>query len=123
MDAPLAFLLKLVGTTARIGAIIALTGLALSVLVQYQIQPFQTLAGTILYQTIIVAGVMGLFIVIVEICIAVGRKINQLAKTKVIFIEQEGGFWSYVKGDGVIQLQTVLHLTNQNADDVIVSRP
>jgi hypothetical protein len=118
---PLAFLLKLIGTTARIGAIIALTALALCVLVQGQIQPFATLAGTTLYQTIIVAGMIGLCTVIVEIFIAVGREINERIKTKMLFIEQPGS-WSYVEKDGVLQLHAVLHVTNQKSEDAIVTR-
>jgi hypothetical protein len=57
---PVAFLLKFIGTTARIGAIITLTALGLGILVQSEIQPFATLAGTTLYQMMIVAGMIGL---------------------------------------------------------------
>jgi hypothetical protein len=60
--------------------------------------------------------------VIVEILITIGRKINERIKTKVLFIEQPGGFWSYVEKDGVLQLHEVLHVTNQKSEDVIVTR-
>ena len=109
---PLAFFLKLIGTTARIGAIIALTALALWVLVQVQIQPFATLAGTALYQTIIVAGMIGLCTVIVEIFIAISREINARIKAKVLFIEQPGGFWNYVEkdGSGLLRCPRLVHI-------------
>ena len=102
MDAALAFLSKLLGTTARIGAIIALTALTLMLLVQAQIQPFAQLAGTTLYQTIIVAGVVGACTVVVEIFIALRRLIKERAQRKLVFIEQPGGFWDYVEKDGVL---------------------
>jgi hypothetical protein len=123
MDAALAFLLKLLGTTARIGAVIALTAFALCLLAQAQIQPFAQLAGTTLYQTIIVAGVVGASTLIVEIFISLYRLINERLKQKVIFIEQPGGFWDYVETDGVLQLQALLHLTNKNSRHLIISRP
>jgi hypothetical protein len=123
MDAALTFLLKLLGTTARIGAVIALTALTLGLLVQAQIQPFAQLAGSTLYQTIIVAGVVGVCTVVVEIFIALRRLINDRAKRKLVFIEQPGGFWDYVEKDEVLQLHAVLHVTNKNSVAVIISRP
>jgi hypothetical protein len=123
MDAALAFLLKLLGTTARIGAVIALTALTLGLLVQAQIEPFAQLAGTTLYQTIIVAGVVGVCTVVVEIFIALRRLITERAQRKLVFIEQPGGSWDYVEKDGVLQLHGVLHVTNKNSDAVIISRP
>jgi hypothetical protein len=114
--------LKLIGTTARIGAITALTALLLWALVQGQIHPFATLAGTTLYQTIIVAGMIGLCTVIVEVVIAISRMVRERVKTKVLFIEQPGGLWSYVDKDGVLQLHSVLHVTNQKDEDAIVTR-
>jgi hypothetical protein len=123
MDAALAFLSKLLGTTARIGAIIALTALTLIVLVQAQIQPFAQIAGTTLYQTIIVAGIVGASTVVVEIFIALRRLLKERAQRKLVFIEQPGGFWDYVEKDGVLQLHAVLHVANNNCDGVIISRP
>lgn len=123
MDAALTFLLKLLGTTARIGAVIALAALALGLLIQARIQPFAQLAGTTLYQTIIVAGVIGVSIVVVDIFIQLHRLINDWAQRKLVFIEQPGGFWDYVEKDGVLQLHSVLHVTNKNCDPVIISRP
>jgi hypothetical protein len=123
MDAALAFLLKLLGTTARIGAVIALTAPTLGLLVQAQIQPFAQLADTTLYPTIMVAGVVGVCTVVVEIFIALRRLINERAQRKLVFIEQPGGFWDYVEKDGVLQLHAVLHVANNNCDGVIISRP
>jgi hypothetical protein len=123
MDAALTFLLKLLGTTARIGAVIALTALTLGLLVQARVQPFAQLAGTTRYQTIIVAGVVGVSIVVVEVFIALRRLISERAKRKLVFIEQPGGFWGYVEKDGVLQLHAVLHVTNKDCDAVIISRP
>lgn len=122
MDA-LTFLLKLIGTTARIGAVIALTALTLGLLVQVRVPPFAQLAGTTLYQTIIVAGIVGVSIVVVEIFIVLHRLINERIKRKLVFIEQPGAFWDYVEKDGVLQLHAVLHVTNKNSHAVIISRP
>jgi len=119
----LAFLLRFIGTTARIGAVIALTALALGLLVQAQVPPFVQLAGTTLYQTIIVAGIVGASTVVVEIFIGLHRLIKESMKRKLVFIEQPGGFWDYVGKDGVLQLHAILHVTNQNSDAVIISRP
>jgi hypothetical protein len=93
----LAFLLRLIGTTARIGAVIALTALALGLLVQAQVPPFVQLAGTTLYQTIIVAGIVGASTVVVEIFIGLHRLIKESMKRKLVFVEQPGGFWDYVE--------------------------
>jgi hypothetical protein len=123
MDAALTFLLKLLGTGARIGTVIALTAFALCLLVQAQVQPFPQLAGTTLYQTVIVAGVVGFSIVVVEIFIALYRLINEWSKRKLLFIEQPGGFWTYIERDGLLRLQAVLHVTNKNFRVVIISRP
>jgi hypothetical protein len=122
MDA-LTFLLRLIGTTARIGAVIALTALVLGLFVQAGIPPFAQLAGTTLYQTIIVAGIVGISIVVVEIFIALYRRINERMRRKLVFIEQPGGFWDYVEKDGVLQLQAVLHVTNINTYALTISRP
>jgi hypothetical protein len=98
MDAALTFLLKLLGTTARIGAITALTALALCLLVQGQIQPFAQLAGTTLYQTIIVAGIVGFCTVVVEIVIALGRLINDRARRKLVLSNNLAAFGITSKG-------------------------
>jgi hypothetical protein len=123
MEAAFTFLLKLLGTKARIGGVIALTALTLGLFVQARVQPFAQLAGTTLYQTIIVAGIVGVSIVVVEIFIALYRLINERVERKLVFIEQPGGFWDYVEKDGVLQLHAVLHVTNKDCHAVIISRP
>jgi hypothetical protein len=91
--------------------------------VQARVQPFAQFAGTTLYQTIIVAGIVGVSIVVVEMFIAIYRLIKGKVKRKLIFIEQPGGFWDYVEKDGVLQLYAVLHVTNIDCHAVIISRP
>lgn len=120
---PLTFLLRLIGTTARIGAVIALTALTLGLLVQARIPPFAQLADTTLYQTIIVAGVVGFSIVVIEIFVASYRLTKERMKRKLVFIEQPGGFWRYIGEDGVLQLRAVLHVTNKSSHAVVISQP
>jgi hypothetical protein len=75
----LSFLAKLIGTTARVGAAFALLAAVTYVCRKAGIDVFAALPDG-LYQAIVVAGLLGAAIVLVEFVIQVGRGLRQIGK-------------------------------------------
>jgi hypothetical protein len=75
----LSFLAKLIGTTARVGAAFALLAVVTYVCRKAGIDVFAALPDGF-YQAIVVAGLLGAAIVLVELVIQVGKGLRQIGK-------------------------------------------
>ncbi len=77
MDNMLAFVAKTIGTTARVGASIALGALVVAILRGMNVEPLASIDKPI-YGAIVAAGILGACTVVVEFIIVFGGVIKQV---------------------------------------------
>ena len=76
---PLSLIAKFIGVTARVGAVFALGALAIYCLRRIGAEPFASLEP-IIYQTVVVAGVIGAATLAIEIAIALRKPVSGVGR-------------------------------------------